>query len=718
MIEYTLSLYTYVLACLIIGYLPSHYLWTSRTSDGKADIPLDQTILVFAFPVGFLLLNLTVLAACRWLEVGVAYTAPLALAVLLVLNLGLLAVRPSTRINLVDSFQRQGKLLVLIFILILPLSGIHLLWPMLLHGWQGGYAMGSDGAAYIYQGIYLQQHFWGPGSTTSVVPFGYIGRPLTSYIPANALALFPITPFQAHSLSSVMVSFFSALTLGWSAWRFFSQQDMRRPLLLAAIAMGLFAFHFQLYWDGSYMSHYYSLLPFLLIPAYFFLPNNTFAKFGFLSLAFTAAITIYSIGLSLIQAVLLLTTLGMLWLFRHISLKRLLTEFTLTIAALAAANALLFKSESPFFLGNMARGYAASLKSWQNVTVKLGLLPNYTTPDWLSFQFAILLIILLVAYAIYRAIHDSKSNPVYLGLLLSMSAIIAEAALRDKYFFLNKVITYLVPLLLLPLLAGIRPGPGVKHNLLTAAPLVIFVAFAFSGWFMLYHFFYVIADARSTVISDSMINTKNYILSRYPAKNIFAVDNMLERHHITRVLFYDTDWQQNTNSNVWAEFGIDPKAPPSSFKNYNFDMLIVGKSDMDPVDYSANKMWLIGELPGHDIYSAGASLVDFDLSWELAPRPSETVYFRRSSERDAEITFVNGGSHHWLEIDFQLDKDGAPIEIGPANLFTLGNHPLQAISAHTVRATCPDICKDRISRIKLNLPQGMAVTVSGVRFGP
>ncbi|MBI5937554.1 MAG: hypothetical protein HY850_06880, partial [Betaproteobacteria bacterium] len=231
--------------------------------------------------------------------------------------------------------------------------------------------------------------------------------------------------------------------------------------------------------------------------------------------------------------------------------------------------------------------------------------------------------------------------------------------------------------------------------------------------------------------------------------------------HLTRILFHDVDWQQNTAAHVWAEFGINPKNPPPQFKDYGFDLLLIGKpvhlsaavsggvangiikaignNDssahdtyqdalkagiekpiLDPVDYSANQPWQIAGLPGHNIYSNGASLVDFDLSWDIvAGHSSESTHFRRTREQGAEIVFVNGGTHHWLEIDFQLEKDGVILDANPMpkSLFALNYRPMQAIGTHTVRATCPDICDARINRIKLNLPQGVAVTVSGVRFG-
>ncbi|MBI5937662.1 MAG: hypothetical protein HY850_07430, partial [Betaproteobacteria bacterium] len=483
MINFTLSLYAYLAISLAIGYLPSRYLWSHRAIDQKSELAHTQTVLIFAIPIGFLLLNLTIFLVSRPLETGIAQVATLTLATLLLCVSAFILVRKQEPTDLIEVLRGQGRFLLFLFLIILPLSAIHLLWPMLLHGWQAGYAIGTDGAAYLYLGEYLQHHYWGPGSAPGIVPFGYIGRPLASYLPADALAIFPITMYQAQSMTTVMVSFFSALTLGWLAQHFFARQDSSRPLLLAAVVMGLFAFQYQIYWDRSFMSHYFSLLPFLLTPVYFFLPARVGGRFAFLFVLFLTAITVYSIGLSLIQFVLISFGLAALWLSRHISLKRLILDGTTAIAALVSANALLYKTEAPFFLGNMARGYDPSLKTWQNITIKFGLLPTPLPFEDKFFLLAMLLIAALTAYAYFRALADRKRSPIYLSMLLGMSAILVTAVLKDKYFFLNKAIVYFVPLLFLPLLADLKPWPDLKRKAATIPLAVIFLVFAYNGYF-------------------------------------------------------------------------------------------------------------------------------------------------------------------------------------------------------------------------------------------
>lgn len=769
MIEFTFSLYGCLIVCFAIGYTPSRLLWQDKEPDSVTSQSNNQTLLIFAFPIGFILLNLSIFFVAQILATGVARIAPASLLGLLLVSGGLIIKMGELR-GFLKIVRNHSHFLTFLFVLIVPLSAIHLLWPMLLHGWQIGYANGTDGAAYTYLGEYLQYHPWRPGSITDAVPFYYIGRPLTSYLPADALALLPITFYQAQSMTTVMVSFFSAITLGWLSQHLFAQQDARRSLFLAAIVLGIFGFHYQLYWDRSFMSHYFSLLPFLLTPVYFFLPDKPGTRLAFLFALFLTAITVYSIGLSLIQFVLIAFGLAALWLSRHISLKRLIINGSTALAALICANALLYKSEAPFFLGNTARGYDPSLKTWQNLTIKFGLLPASLPSDDLLFQLALLLIAALVAYAFLRSLLEAKRKPIYLAILLGMGGILLTAIYKDKFFFLDKAIVYFVPLLLLPLLADLKPWPDLKRKLAVIPLAVIFLIFVYNGYFMLDRFYYTIADARSSFVSDEMVKTKEDIIAKYHPRKIFAVDNLLERHHLTRVLFHDVAWQQNTAAHVWAEFGINPKSPPPSFKNYDFDLLLIGKpinlsaetTDsgtrltalvesiksiakiigipdsnahgtyqdalragiekpiLDPVDYGANKAWRIAELPGHDIYSAGASVVDFDLSWHMVTgHPNQPTHFRLAREQGAEIVFVNGGSHRWLEIDYSLRKGGTVLDATPMpfSLFTIDHHPLHVMNAHTVRVTCPDICRERVNRIKLNLPQGMEVIVSGVRFG-
>lgn len=719
MIEFIFSLYAYLILCFVIGYFPARYLWP-HAIDHKTELAHSQSVLIFSFPIGFFLFNLAVFLFCRIQEAGVARIAPYTLAGLL-LTVGLFfLLRRQALVPLFQLLHTQTRFLLFLLALVLPLSALHLLWPMLLHGWQAGYAIGTDGAAYIYLGEYLQQHYWGPGSAPGIVPFGYIGRPLASYLPADALALFPITMYQAHSLIAALISFFLALTLGWLAQQSFALQDSRRPLILAAIVMGIFAFQAQIYWDRSFMSQFFSLLPFLLTPVYFFLPTRIVIRFAFLFFLFLIATTVYSIGLSLIQFFLISFGLAILWILRHIQFKRLTSEGITAFAALACANGLLYKTEAPFFLGNLERGYAPILKTLQNITIKFGLFAVPIPAEDKFFQLAILLIIFLIVYAFIRAFHNAKQHPGYLAMLLGTGGILLVAALLNKYFFLNKVIVYFIALLFIPLLADIKPIKGLKWKLGSLLLAGVFSAFVLSGFYILDRYYYTIANQRSSYISRGMIEVRDNLVMKYHPKTIFAIDNLLERHQLTRILFHDVGWRQGTTLDVWQEFGINPKNPPPSFKNYDFDLLLIGKSDYDPVDYSADKPWWVGELPGHDIYRRGASIVDFDLSWDLVTgRPKDSVYFRRSREPGAEIVFVNDGAHRWLEIDFQLEKDGTTLNLAaaPENLFTLDNHPLRTVSAHTVRTTCPDLCQQRINHIKLNSPPGMGVIVSGVRFG-
>lgn len=717
MIIFISSFFIIQLVYFIIGYYPSKYIFKCRFKNITRE---QQTILIFSPILGLIILTSAAYFISKALNSGVFLIGPIVTVSLILLAALATLLNSEERQFFLSLISEQRGFLLAALLFLAPLSCAHLTWAMINYDWQFAYSISTDGAAYTYLIEFLQNNFWGPGkSLVNMVPMPYIGRPLTSYMPAIAYSILPINIFQSQTLTCMNFSFYCALLMGWLGKNIFEYKENYSPYIIAAICFGIFSFHASLYWDKSYLSHYYSALPFLLTTVPFFISADKYLKkFLLLSVIFITSIGIYTLGLAIIQTIIIFTIIFTLMLSKKVNIKNIFYDSLIVILALSTALLIFYSTESAFFIGNLDRGYSPNLKSWENVFYKFGITMFSDTKlsGW-AFLSSALMVIALFIYSAHKCIVNFKTYPIFPGYLLGILFIIIAAIFKDKFFFINKSLFYLFIVIIIPIISDFNLKFQKTGNFIKIFLGIIFINLIISGTHSI-SFFYDVARGRDSFVTAEKINLARDLFITGESKKIFSVDNLLERHLLNRVIFSKFEWQPNLNEFVSPEFGINSKSPPINFLKYEYDLLAIGDSDMDPVDYSQNDAWAISAFPGLKLYSREASAIDFDYKWVTSQSQNgDGNYIKTTSLEDSKIYFINGGYHKSLSIEFEIQGDSISTP-------TKNTQPLIKVNGvifknkipGIIEINCPTICQMRVNSISLSPKDNTYLIIKSIRF--
>lgn len=649
------------LAALLVAGLPAA-LWAAPGRDDK-----DCPALLLAFPLGYLLINFAVFIASLATQSGTRDLARPVAGAVLAASAACLILLPGLRARAARLLRSQWRLLALVLLVVFPLSAFHILLPMFTKGWQYAYAISNDGATYLMLLEHIQDHHWTLGQIAKeTLHLSYIGRPLFHYAQAITQSLSWLTPYQAYSLAGVVVAGLAALGLALCALRWFRPPRAALPLALSAAVFGLFGFYETLYYQRSYLPHYYSFFTLLFPLACLDLAQQRLRRFAILLVFMFGAIYVYTLGLAVILTCLLLAACGFRFLLGSPRSRQPIYDGLLALAAFALAALVALPTELPFFIGNLGRGFTGTVDLVEFWVRQTGLENEFVHIVRLPLVAGLALLGLL-AYAATAALARARKDPTALGVLAGVATIVAAALVLNKYFFLNKFAVFMVPLLFAPLVAHMSPERTRAALARSLPALGIMGVFALSGFLTLQFFFIPKTVSTGTYITARMIADRDALYRDHAPTTCLAVDHNTERVLLVRQFFKKLRWQPACSLGSYEELRINPKHPPDWFSDYDYDVLFVSAGDRDPVDYSANAPYLLQDWEGlWSFYGPRASLVEFDLNWGLSTGPSgESVYFRRLDGGKGSVRFVNKGDNTRFDIRLRTLHDRVPVEDFP-----------------------------------------------------
>jgi hypothetical protein len=329
---------------------------------------------------------------------------------------------------------------------------------------------------------------------------------------------------------------------------------------------------------------------------------------------------------------------------------------------------------------------------------------------------------------VYSSIRLFKNEPGYLGILSTVVIFISYLVISKNHYLLNKFSIYVLPVLAIGLFdfLSARLPRRLLPAALTLVALLIFIGFAARGYQVL-SYGMDIAKSRYTFVNRDLIDAKQRIYNEYKPKSVFAADYGLERSLLMRQFFKEVDWQPNKGKNVWAEYGYSPTRYPPSFDTYNYDVLLLAKDEVDPVDYSVNDRFIVYKNPFFSIYNKSASLVDFGLEWDEIPGGTlkreeyrSHIYYKRTDRQSAVVYFVNNGNHQALIITFEhLDSTGSNAAVLPTFLVNGSKVEPKCITAkgdhlRDLFIDCRTYGKVRVNRVELVQGTGESTVIRNV----
>lgn len=701
------------LAGMFLAGLPAT-LWAAP-GDSDDD---DRAALLLAFPLGYLLLNFAIFAVSLAARAGTRGLALPVAGTVLVAATACLTLLPGLRSRTTRLLHVHWRLLALVFLVVFPLAAFHVLYPMFTKGWQYAYSISNDGATYLMLLEFIQDHHWTLGQVArDTLHLSYIGRPLFHYAQASTLSLSWLTPYQAYSLSAVVTAGLAALGMTLCAVRWFRPAGVVLPLVLSATVFGIFGFYETLYYQRSYLPHYYSFFTLLFPLACLDLAPNALRRFALMLWFMFGAIFMYTMGLAVILACLLLSACAARYLLGRPRTRQPLYTGLVVLAAFVLAVLVALPTELPFFIGNLGRGFTGTVDLMDFWVRQSGLENEFVRVVRADLVGGLTLLALL-AYAAVAPLVRARKDASSLGVLGGMGGIVIAALVLGKFFFLNKFLVFMIPILFVPLAGTISLRRTPAAMAYSAAGLGIIGVFAMSGFLTLQFFFIPKAASTGTFITREMIANQETLYHTYAPRACLAVDNNTERVLLMRQFFKDLRWQPSCSQGVYEELRVNLKTPPAWFDSYDYDLLFLALTDQDPVDYSPNEPYKLLAWEGvSTLYGPQASAVDFDLNWGLSAGPrGESRYYRRLEGGLGTLRFINKGGNSWLRIRLRVLKDGHPV----------ADFPVQAVRATVNGAEAP-IGPDGVlaspglvagvNRVEIGNSGGEMVEVIGIEFG-
>ncbi|MCX6170076.1 MAG: hypothetical protein NTX65_12085 [Ignavibacteriales bacterium] len=736
MLMYLLIIYIYTIISFFIGFPLARYFWSDRKVSVEDGI-LRYKIILASPLLGFLVFNLIVFTLSGLLKSGVD---KLALPVMLILVLLVIAfyVKNMNEIQLFFSIIKSNMLLLIIIgVIVIPIAIFHIVFPMIKYSWLMSYSIGNDGSRYLMMVDYLQKQRFMYGVTLNQTLFyPMANRPLMHYAMAIPVSLFHTNGFISYSAVSSMFSIFSSLSLGLLISSLFNNKGVIRTVILSSIVFGTFGFFLRLYYEG-FVGQYYAAFPFLFMLSIISIDKKTSKHFVFLLFGFIVNSAMYSTGNTVLLVLFMIALIIPEYIIRDKSYKHA-AIFVLILALTCLISLFIFSYElhkyNPSdFVSQRNAGYdyglTLSLLNLSGLLSKHFQIADVGTLTTYIYAF----FIIFFSTSVYLMLKEKKKVISFASLFIISIITIILLYRTYNYYFLNKVSTLLMPLFFLSPIYFLSTINFKKFSIIKAilpfVSLLIIGLFVYSGYKNL-RLFAEIADQRKTNVDSEMIKMKDHLLINNPfERKIFVIDYGLERHLLLRQFFKEFQWQPIKDESLWAEFMYKRDSYPKEFDDYENNILLVGNDLTDPVDYSADKDYLIYSNNYFSIYNKTASYFDFDLSWkyqflERIQKGSSHVdkYSKTTKDTTSIITFVNNGEFGKLQVEFECKN---PLNLSTEPLFSvmIGNKSvtkenLKVLSAdnYLLSFTRKNDFPKRVTTITFNQKAGSQILIRNILF--
>jgi len=584
--------------------------------------------IILSAPVGVLAYGFVVYAVSSALGLGLDKTCRPAFVVL-ALSAGLYFILSKTARTEVGDALSQATVPVLAVLALAPLSFVFVLLPMARNGWEMAYSIGNDGARYLMMIEYLQHDFWRYGKAaaeTLTYPMG--NRPVMHYISALPVTLFGVSPYLAYSMSASLAALSMAATalgLGFASVRLRPAQELVATTVVF-LAFGLFG-SFQTLYYTAFLGQLYAVIPMLVAMVTFSLAEVQWRRFT-LWCAFVMLLnaTVYSVGN--LSIVLLLLVGGMLMMQGQTGLRRCIITIAI-LAACACVVVAVFRyefSQVGSFLGS--RNDAYNYGALNSILIMNGVVSKYMSYNDMPLYQKILLLLpicVLSSNVVCCGLRNKAARAI-LGAFLALGIAYVVLYLRGRYYLLNKISSFLLPLLLSAVpcafkwhhedgRASLRAGIG------SVVVLTAVVGASAAGILMLTKFYEPIAVDRLTYITPAMAHDKEAMLKPGGQARIISSDLTLERTLLMRQLYAGFAWQPLYAPEVWQEYGIRKDPPPKEFGAYDYKYFVSGIDLVEVVDYaSVNQQHLLHNYGDKVlVFDENASIVEFGPEWERKP---------------------------------------------------------------------------------------------------